>query len=68
VGVLHFESLREGLAVDRGEDSGLGLSMLLMHLAHALFVSVLGLLQTATTAPGPTRIGNGARNVKAKEA
>jgi magnesium transporter len=69
VGVLQFESLREGLAVDRGEAAGLAVGMVLMHLAQALFVSVQGLLQVAATAPAPTRIGNGApRNAKAKEA
>ena len=69
VGVLQFESLREGLAIDRGEAAGLALNMVLMHLAQALFVSVQGLLQIATTTPAPTRIGNGApRNAKAKEA
>jgi len=67
VGVLHFESLREGLAVDRSEAQGLALNMVLMHLTHALFVSVLGLLQIATTAPVPTRVDGAPRISKAKE-
>jgi magnesium transporter len=68
VGVLHFESLREGLAVDRGEAAGLAFNMVLMHLTHALFVSVLGLLQVAATAPAPARIGNTPRSARAEEA
>jgi hypothetical protein len=39
-----------------------------MHLTHALFVSVLGLLQVAATAPAPARIGNTPRSARAEEA
>jgi magnesium transporter len=62
IGVLQFESLREGLVVDRGEAQGLRVNLVLMHLAHALLVSIVGLLQVATrdgAADGPSRIANG---------
>ncbi len=58
IGVLHFESLREGLVVDRSAAGSLPFNILLMHLSHALFVSLLGLLHVATTEPVPTRIGS----------
>ncbi len=58
IGVLQFESLREGLVVDRGDAGGLRVNMVLMHLSHALLVSLRGLLQIATTEPAPGRVGS----------
>ena len=56
VGVLHFDSLREGLVADRGPVDTAPVSILLSHLLHAFAISVSGLLQTATTTPPPTRL------------
>ncbi len=49
VGVLSFESLRQGLAADRGEDRGWHFNVLLLHVAQAFLVSLSGMLQVAAT-------------------
>ncbi len=58
LGVLHFDSLREGLLVDRRETKGFQVSFLVVHLVQALLVTLSGLLHTATTEPGLSRLNS----------
>ncbi len=59
VGVLHFDSLREGLIVDRGPSGGFQVNVMLMHLAQAFLVSLSGLMNVATAQPASSRLDNG---------
>ena len=59
VGVLHFDSLREGLVVDRGPTGGLQVNVMLTHLAQAFLVSLSGLMNVATAAPASSRLEKG---------
>ncbi len=56
LGVLSFESLREGLAADRAETPGWQFNVLLLHVAQAFLVSLSGLLQVAATEHGLSRL------------
>ena len=56
IGVLHFDSLREGLVVDRSPAANLGANVVIVHLAQAFLVSAMGLLHAATSQPPPSRI------------
>jgi magnesium transporter len=59
VGVLHFDSLREGLIVGRGSAGGIQANLLLVHLAQALLVTLSGLLHIAAAESAPTRMAGG---------
>ncbi len=56
LGVLHFDSLREGLLADRRQTEGFQINFLVVHLVQAFLVALSGLLQTATTEPGVSRL------------
>ncbi len=58
LGVLHFDSLREGLLADRRETKGFQVNFLIVHLVQALIVTLSGLLHTATTEPGLSRLSS----------
>ncbi len=58
LGVLHFDSLREGLLVDRRETKGFQVNFLVVHLVQALLVTLSGLLHTATTEPSLSRLNS----------
>lgn len=57
-GVLHFNSLREGLAAEQGPGGGLQVNVVLMQLIQAFLVSLSGLLHAALTEPDVTRLQN----------
>jgi len=59
VGVLHFDSLREGLSDSRDIVGGLQVSLLFVHLSRALLVTLSGLLNLAAAEPAPTRMASG---------
>lgn len=56
VGVLHFDSLREGLLVDRVSSEGAQVNVLVMHLVQAFLVALSGLLNTAASGPALSRL------------
>ena len=56
VGVLHFDSLREGLLAERGPEKGPQINVLVVHLVQAFLVVLAGLMHTATTEPGLSRL------------
>jgi Mg/Co/Ni transporter MgtE len=58
IGVLHFDSVREGLLHDRKPAQGASANIVLLHLVQGLLVSVSGLLNAALTKPDITRASN----------
>ena len=58
VGVLHFDSLRESLLVERGPAEGPRINVLVVHLVQAFLVVLAGLLHTATAAPSLSRLAS----------
>ncbi|WP_119165521.1 magnesium transporter MgtE N-terminal domain-containing protein [Algihabitans albus] len=58
LGVLHFDSLREGLVADSGEVSTVQINVVLSHMVQAFLISIMGLVNAAATEPGLTRLSD----------
>lgn len=56
VGILHFRSVREGLSAERHNERPSQTNLVLVHVAQAMAVSLMGLFQVATTEPRISRL------------
>ncbi|MDJ0611592.1 MAG: hypothetical protein QNJ67_21645 [Kiloniellales bacterium] len=59
IGILHFESLREGLVDDQSPLGAARMNVMLTHLAQAFLVTLSGLLRIAIAEPEITRLSEG---------
>lgn len=58
VGVLNFDSVREGLVTDRAAASGLPVNRLVVQIAEAYLVCLSGMLHVTTAPSDPTRLAD----------
>ena len=51
LGALHFDRLRDGLALERGVEAETHMSHIMVHLAEAFLVCAAGMLHGSTAKP-----------------